>query len=406
MNKMTPTNHPEPDLAYCAAPLAAYACRPEESRGRVHTEPESRHRNAFQRDRDRIIHATAFRRLKDKAQVFTGSEGDHYRTRLTHTLEVAQVARTLSRALYLHEDLAESIALAHDLGHPPFAHRGEDALAALMADYGGFAHNDQTVRVLTKLEERYPEWPGLNLCFETLEGLVKHNGPALQAGEGVDALPYTVRELVAQTDFRLYDHATLEAQVVDLADDIAYHVHDVEDGLRAGFFTLDELAKLTIFADIIPRLRRTYADRPDKVIVFAILREHMGAMIDDVLLASRAEIAGARPQNVDDVRAQSKRLIIFSPAMWTRLHELRAFLFERMYAHPELKKLAAHAARVIGDLFNHFMSHPDDLPADWRTRLQPQDDRSAQARLIADYIAGMTDGYARQECARWTGSSI
>jgi dGTPase len=388
---------------YCAQPLAAYACRPDMSRGRIFVEPESKHRTAFQRDRDRIIHASAFRRLKYKTQVFVYFEGDHYRTRLTHTLEVAQVARTLARALYLNEDLSESIALAHDLGHSPFAHKGEDVLAELMKNYGGFAHNDQTVRVLTELEHRYAAFRGLNLTLETLEGVIKHNGPALKKGETTDQLHFTQRNVAQQADFYLYDFAHLEAQVVDLADDIAYNNHDVEDGLRAGFFTLDDLAQLPIYADVLPDVRARVAGQDDHIVVFETIREQIGAMVDDVIMTTRANLARLKPQSPDDVRHAGMRIVAFSPAMFERVKELRTFLHARMYRHYTLNRIALKVDRIIGDLFKVLLESPKLLPDPWQDKMglaAASGDKAAGARVIADYIAGMTDRYAIREHAR------
>lgn len=381
---------------YCALPLAPYACRPDRSRGRLHPEPESAHRTCFQRDRDRIIHTAAFRRLKYKTQVFVYDKGDHYRTRLTHSLEVAQIARTIARALNLNEDLAEALALAHDLGHPPFAHKGEDALAVLMAPHGGFMHNDQTVRVLTELEHRYPSFPGLNLSFETLEGLIKHNGPALAKGETIADLPFTLRQLAEKHDFLLYQNASLEAQVVDLADDIAYNNHDIEDGLRAGFFTLDELCRLSIYSKIIPDVRTALRGQPESIQVFEIIRDQIGAMVGDVITASRAQIAEAAPQDVDDVRAHPGRMIMFSPAMWSQMKELRQFFITRMYQHYTQNRFAYRVHRLVSDLFAAYMDRPDMLPTEWSARIPS----SSAPRVIADYIAGMTDRFAMAEHAR------
>lgn len=385
---------------YCALPLASYASRPDLSRGRQFPEDESKHRTAFQRDRDRIIHSSAFRRLKYKTQVFVYYEGDHYRTRLTHTLEVAQVARTIARALYLNEDLSESIALAHDLGHPPFAHKGEDVLAVYMKDYGGFAHNDQTVRVLTELEHRYAGWHGLNLSLETLEGLVKHNGPALKHGETTALLPFTLRHLSEKINFHLFDHAHLEAQVVDLADDIAYNNHDIEDGLRAGFFTMDELAELKMYRDIIPDVRKSLVGQPDHIVIFETIREQIGAMVDDVIMTTRGVLNDLNPQSPDDVRAAGKRLVIFSQPMFERVRELREFLHARMYRHYTLNRMALKVERIIGDLFTAFFERPKLLPEAWQDKVRDAgglDNDTARARVVTDYIAGMTDRYAMRE---------
>lgn len=388
---------------YCALPLAPYACRPDASRGRIYAEPESAHRTPFQRDRDRIIHSTAWRRLQYKTQVFVYYEGDHYRNRMTHSLEVAQVARTMARALYLNEDLSESIALAHDLGHPPFAHKGEDVLAELMADYGGFAHNDQTVRVLTELEHRYPHWNGLNLSYETLEGLVKHNGPALVAGEGIDKLPYTINGLSQEIDFQLYDHATLEAQVVDLSDDIAYNNHDVEDGLRAGYFTLDDLSELEIYHDIVGRVRNELKDADQSIVIYQIIREQIGVMIDDAIATTRFNLGIMKPESPNMIRQAGQQMVRFSDNMFNKLKELRRFMFARMYDPHRAEEVAEKAEAIIGDLFHRYHAHLNQLPESWAVRV-PAGDDVARARVVADYIAGMTDRYAIRDHARLFGS--
>jgi dGTPase len=396
-------DQPTQSYNYCALPLAAYACQPDQSRGRLYNEPDSTHRTPFQRDRDRIIHSTAWRRLQYKTQVFVYYEGDHYRNRMTHSLEVAQVARTMARALYLNEDLSEAIALAHDLGHSPFAHKGEDVLAELMKNYGGFAHNDQTVRVLTELEHRYPKWNGLNLSFETLEGTVKHNGPALGAGEDIDKLPHTIRELSDKIDFQLYDHAPLEAQVVDLADDIAYNNHDVEDGLRAGYFTLDDLMDLKIYDGIIRDVRQNLKNSPEPIVIYEIIREQIGSMIDDAIQTTRDHIRAMNPQSVDDVRMAGRQLVRFSPGMFEKLKELRAFMFAKVYDPHRIEEVAEKAETIIGGLFNHYMARPDQLPESWQGRMMGAD-ASQIARVVADYIAGMTDRFAMRDHTRLFGS--
>src|SRR5688572_11135703 len=288
---------------YCALPLAVYACRPDQTRGRVHDEPQSRYRTPFQRDRDRIVHASAFRRLKYKTQVFVYHEGDHYRTRLTHTLEVAQITRTLARALMVNEDLAEAIALAHDLGHTPFAHIGEEYLAKCMKPFGGFDHNDQSLRVLTTLERKYPKWNGLNLTWETLEGVVKHNGP-------MKGKPHiAVQELQKKIDLELHTFASVEAQVSALADDIAYNNHDVEDGLRARLFTLEDLEEVTLLRESLERVRSNYEDLSEHYTVQEMVREMIGAMVQDVLEESRARLQKLNPQSAQDVRKAKQQMV-------------------------------------------------------------------------------------------------
>ena len=316
-------------------PVAApYACRPEDSRGRLHAEPESPTRTPFQRDRDRIIHSAAFRRLKYKTQVFVYHEGDYYRTRLTHSLEVAQIARSISRALGLNEDLAEALALAHDLGHTPFGHAGEDAMDAAMADFGGFDHNDQTLRVLTLLERRYADFDGLNLTWEALEGVVKHNGPLL-AGAGADpaALPATIRAHATRQDLELHTYPALEAQIAALADDIAYNNHDIDDGLRAGLFAIDELRELALVGPVIAEVAGRYPDiEPDRLI-HETVRRLIDRMVNDLLAETRRRLAAARPESAADIRALDRPVAAFSDEMRAADRVLRDFLRRRMYRH-------------------------------------------------------------------------
>lgn len=385
---------PETDYNDCALPLAPYACRPDRSAGRLHDEPESRYRTAFQRDRDRIIHATAFRRLRHKTQVFVNDEGDHYRTRLTHTLEVAQVARTLARALSVNEDLTESIALAHDLGHTPFAHIGEEYLSRCMDPYGGFSHNDQSLRVLTVLERRYPRWNGLNLSWETLEGLAKHGGPV------VGDIPFTLAQIQAVTDFQLDLWPSMEAQIAGLSDDIAYNAHDVEDGLRAGLFTLDDFADVPLANDILETIRDLWPDMDDHYTTQELIREMMGAMVEDVLDETNRRISEISPQSPDDIRQAGRATVAFSDPMRDRVDDMRDFLFERMYRHYTVNRMWLKVERVITDLFNAFMTNHHLLPTEWQAHVVQAaglDDDSARARVIADYIAGMTDRYALRE---------
>ncbi|MCB9979055.1 MAG: deoxyguanosinetriphosphate triphosphohydrolase [Rhodospirillales bacterium] len=384
----------ETDYNYCALPLAPYACRPERSAGRLHDEPESRYRTAFQRDRDRIIHATAFRRLRHKTQVFVNDEGDHYRTRLTHTLEVAQVARTLARALSVNEDLTESIALAHDLGHTPFAHIGEEYLARCMDPYGGFSHNDQSLRVLTVLERRYPRWNGLNLSWETLEGLAKHGGPV------VGDIPFTLAQIQAVTDFQLDLWPSVEAQIAGLSDDIAYNAHDVEDGLRAGLFTLDDFSDVPLANDILETIRDLWPDMDAHYTTQELIREMMGAMVEDVLSETNRRISEISPQSPDDIRQAGRVTVAFSDPMRDRVDEMRDFLFERMYRHYTVNRMWLKVERVITEMFNAFMTNHHLLPTEWQAHVAGADglaDDSARARVIADYIAGMTDRYALRE---------
>lgn len=382
---------------YCATPLAPYASRPDQSRGRIHPEPESTNRSPYQRDRDRIIHSSAFRRLRSKTQVFVYHEGDHYRTRLTHTLEVAQVTRSLSRALMVNEDLAEAIALAHDLGHTPFAHIGEEYLKECMKDLDGFDHNDQSLRVLTTLERRYPKWNGLNLSWETLEGVVKHNGPVKGAP------PVTLKELQSQIDLEIDTHASLEAQVAALSDDIAYNNHDVEDGLRAGLFTLDDLEKVPMLRGIIRTVKKDLPDTEMRYLIYETIREMIGRMVEDVLAQTRENLADVNPQSADDVRYCGKQLVAFSNDMREQVDELRSFLFDRMYRHYTINRIWLKVERIVTDLFNAFTTNYRLLPDPWQRRVEDAGgmiDNIALARIVADYIAGMTDRYAIREHER------
>ncbi|HEX4097358.1 MAG TPA: deoxyguanosinetriphosphate triphosphohydrolase [Caulobacteraceae bacterium] len=373
---------------------AAYAENPATSRGRKVAEAESATRTPFARDRDRIIHATAFRRLKEKTQVFVAHEGDHFRTRLTHSLEVAQIARSLATALGLDADLAETIALAHDLGHPPFGHAGEDELQVQMAGFGGFDHNVQTFRVVTKLERRYPRFEGLNLTWETLEGIIKHNGPV------TDKLARpswsAIAEFDAQYDLRLGGWASAEAQVAALADDIAYNNHDVDDGVQAGLFNLDELRGIPLIG---PHVASAVADYPDVevgILRLEAVRRMIGAMVVDVLAETRRRAAADRVGSPEDVRELDHALVAFSREMVEDLSALRAFLMERMYRHWKVNRTRSQARRMLGEMFQLFVAEPDVLPAEWYARTQGRDAAGA-ARVVCDYIAGMTDRYAIQE---------
>lgn len=383
---------------YCALPLAPYACKPEESRGRVHAEPDSLTRTPYQRDRDRIIHASAFRRLKYKTQVFVYHEGDHYRTRLSHTLEVAQIARSIARALWVNEDLTEAIALAHDLGHTPFAHIGEEYLQECMKPFGGFEHNDQSLRILTKLERKYPGWPGLNLSWETLEGVVKHNGPVRRP-----VLPATLKEVQLQIDLRLDTYASLEAQVAAISDDIAYNNHDVEDGLRAGMFTLSDLEALELLRPIIRKARQDWPEVSDHYIIQETVREMIGEMVTDVLAQTRKNLERKKPKSVEDIRKAGEQMVAFSPDMFKKVEELRAFLHKKMYRHFTVNRIWLKVERLIPDLFNAFMKRYALLPDHWQERVEEAGgliDNIAQARIVCDYIAGMTDRYAIREHER------
>ena len=382
---------------YCALPLAPYACQPEQTLGRVHDEPESRHRNAFQRDRDRIIHSSAFRRLKYKTQVFVYHEGDHYRTRLTHTLEVAQITRTLARALMVNEDLAETIALAHDLGHTPFAHIGEEHLKEAMVHYGRFEHNDQSLRVLTTLERKYPQWNGLNLTWETLEGVVKHNGP-------IEGEPYiSVRELQEQMDLRLDSYASMEAQVAALSDDIAYNNHDIEDGLRAGLFSIDDLEAVPLLSSVIAQVRETYPGIEERYLVQEVKRDMIGVMVDDVLVETQRRLDCVKPESPDDIRGGGMQIVAFSAEMYENVQQLRDFLYNRMYRHYTINRIGLKVGCIVNALFQAFHKNYQLLPDNWQRRVvegEAVGDERLRARIVADYIAGMTDRYAIREHER------
>jgi dGTPase len=379
--------------------LAPYATLPWASRGRLHREAESPTRSPFQRDRDRIIHSTAFRRLKHKTQVFVYHEGDHYRTRLTHSLEVAQIARTICRTLRLDEDLGEAVALAHDLGHTPFGHAGEEALHAAMKPYGGFDHNAQTLRILTKLEERYAEFNGLNLTWETLEGAVKHNGPLLKDGRTLEELPAAIVEYCQDHDLELGGHAGAEAQVAALSDDIAYNNHDIDDGLRAGLFEVADLMELPLVGDMFEVVTQKYPGIGHARLIHEAVRRVINAMVEDVLAETRRRLEKAAPKSVADIRALGQPVVAFSPHMAATDRTVKAFLYKRMYEHWKLNRSHSKARRVVTDLFGLLFAEPNCLPPPWRERAE-QAGTQARARLVADYIAGMTDRFALDEHKR------
>jgi dGTPase len=373
-----------------AQALAAYACRAEESRGRLHPEPESATRSAFQRDRDRIVHSTAFRRLQYKTQVFVYHEGDHYRTRLTHSLEVAQIARAIARQLELNEDLAEAIALGHDLGHTPFGHAGEDALDAAMKPYGGFSHNDQTLRVLTKLEHRYAGFDGLNLTWETLEGTVKHNGPVAPPFAATLA-PYSTRH-----DLELGTFASAEAQVAALSDDIAYNNHDIDDGLRAGLFAIDDISQVKLVGPVFAEVDRAYPGVEDARLIHEANRRLIDRMVGDVVAESKKRLGESGAKNPTAIRGLGHAVIGFSPAMRERERELRDFLYQRMYRHYRVNRMASKARRIVKELFDLFLAEPQCLPTEWQAQAKGAGTPET-ARVVADYIAGMTDRFAQDE---------
>ena len=389
--------------------LAPYACQPEQSRGRLHPERMSSFRSPFQRDRDRIIHSSAFRRLKHKTQVFVEHEGDYYRTRLTHSIEVAQVARTISGVLGLNTDLAEAIALAHDLGHTPFGHTGEDALGLLMQPYGGFDHNAQALRIVTRLERHYADFDGLNLTWEALEGIAKHNGPV--TGPNADKkhegpLPYALAEVNAAWDLELHTHASAEAQVAAIADDVAYSHHDLHDGLRSGLFTEDDLMELPVTGPAFEEVDRLYPGLEKMRRRHEALRRVFGRMVEDVIAVAQNRLTAAQPKSVDDIRHLGTTVIRFSKPLYQELKAIRSFLFHRMYRAPSVMVERARVTRMVNDLFPLFLSQPALLPAEWRSDIEAAQDEVTLARIVADYVAGMTDRFAIQEHARLIGDQV
>ena len=376
--------------------LAPFAAHGSASRGRLHREAESATRSPFQRDRDRIIHSTAFRRLEYKTQVFVYHEGDHYRTRLTHSLEVAQIARSLARALKLDEDLAEACALAHDLGHPPFGHAGEAVLDEMMAEWGGFDHNAQTLRIVTMLERRYAGFDGLNLTFETLEGLAKHNGPLAAENDGAVLKAVEEAGIAGRIDRRLWP--PLEAQLAAIADDIAYTAHDIDDGLRAGLFALEALEDLALAAGPLADVR-ALAPASRTIAVHELVRRVIDALVRDLLAETAARIAAAGVRDLEDVRRAGGPLVGFSAAMREALEESRAFLMRHMYRHRYVIRGLIKAKKVVRSLFELYIAEPHCLPAEWEARCDgPR--TATTARVVADFIAGMTDRYAIREYRR------
>lgn len=378
---------------------AVFACKPDQTRGRLFDEEESTFRSAFQRDRDRIIHASSFRRLKHKTQVFIEHEGDYFRTRLTHSIEVAQVARTIAGVLGLNLALAEAVALAHDLGHTPFGHTGEDALGALMAPYGGFDHNAQAIRIVTSLERHYAEFDGLNLTWETLEGIAKHNGPV------TGAVPWALAAYNARHDLELHSHASAEAQVAALADDIAYNHHDLHDGLRAELFSTDELAELPILDACFAEVDQKYPGLNYYRRRHEALRRFFGVLVENVITMARANLDEIAPRSARDIRGAGRPMIQFSDALWRDLKVIRAFLFARMYRAPSVVEMRNVVTRQVNELFPLFMARPDLLPKQWRKDVAEAADETALARIVSDYIAGMTDRFAMQEHSRLIGTA-
>jgi dGTPase len=379
--------------------LAPFACHPEHSRGRLWPERVSTFRSPFQRDRDRIIHSSAFRRLKHKTQVFVEHEGDYYRTRLTHTIEVAQVARTIAGVLALNTDLAEAVALAHDLGHTPFGHTGEEAMEALMAPYGGFDHNAQALRIVTRLERHYAEFDGLNLTWEALEGIAKHNGPV------APPFPYALAEANGEWDLDLGSYASAEAQVAAIADDVAYSHHDLHDGLRSGLFTEDDLTDLPVTGPAFAEVDALYPGLDPMRRRHEALRRVFGRMVEDVIAVARNRLEAAQPRSVDDIRHLGATVIRFSKPLYQDLKAIRSFLFHRMYRAPSVMAERAKVTRVINDLFPLYLANPSLLPAQWQPEAAAAAGETALARMVADYVAGMTDRFALAEHARLCASS-
>jgi len=375
---------------------APFACDPARSRGRYYPQAESAMRTPFQRDRDRIIHSSAFRRLKEKTQVFVAHEGDYYRTRLTHSLEVAQIARTLARALRVDEDLAEAVALAHDLGHPPFGHSGEDGLAGAMEGFGGFDHNAQTLRVVTHLEQRYPDYDGLNLAWETLEGVIKHNGPLIGPAQDEDDLPWAIRAYEGWRELELGAFTSIEAQIAALSDDIAYNNHDIDDGLRSGLLTIEQLAPLPLVGEVFRRCRERHPDISRDVLIHEAVRELIGLMVADVLEETKRRIAAHGIEREADVRRASEPMVAFSEDMTESLAALRRFLYANMYLHYKVKRMKEKGKRIVRDLFAAFLDDPALLPTEFPPLTEAAGTEKT-ARTVCDYIAGMTDRFAVAE---------
>jgi dGTPase len=388
-----------------AAPRALYACDPDSSRGRLFAEPSSKTRSPFRRDCDRVIHSTAFRRLKHKTQVFVFHEGDHYRTRLTHSLEVAQIARALARQLGLDEDLTETLALAHDLGHPPFGHAGERALDKCLKAHGGFDHNAQALRVVTSLEHRYPEFDGLNLTWESLEGIVKHNGPLAERGgvpaghKGEGGIPVGICDFNQKFDLELWSYASLEAQVAAFADDIAYDAHDIDDGLRAGLFGVDDLKVMPLTEAIIKEIDRHYPSLDDARRGAELVRELISYMIGAVMAGATRRLSAAKPQSAHDVRHHHQPLVAFPPQVAQEEAGIKAFLKQHMYRHTRVMRVMDEAEAILFDLFARYQASPGDLPAEWveGTERETEDERISR---IGNFIAGMTDRFALMEHQR------
>ncbi|TCM57312.1 dGTPase [Rhizobium sp. PP-F2F-G48] len=383
-------------LGFGTGQRAIFASDPWTSRGRLYPEGTSTTRSDFQRDRDRIVHTTAFRRLKHKTQVFIAADGDHYRTRLTHTIEVAQIARALARAMRLDEDLAEGVALVHDFGHTPFGHTGEDALQEVLAAYGGFDHNAQSLRIVTKLERRYAEFDGLNLTWESLEGLVKHNGPL--TGPSADprhpVVPQPILDYCALYDLELGTFASLEAQVAAIADDIAYNTHDIDDGLRSGYLTFDMLEEIPFLAGLMQEVRAKYPGLEAARFTHEIMRRQITAMVEDVIGVAQENLRDLRPESATDVRNAGRVVATFSPAMAETDRQIKRMLMTRIYRHTDVMRVRENAARIVVDLYHAFMAEPREMQTHYWIDQIAGLAEPAKARHVADYIAGMTDTYA------------
>ncbi len=392
------------------AELAPYAAHPQESRGRLYNEAPCPTRNVYQRDRDRIVHSTAFRRLIHKTQVFLYHEGDHYRTRLTHSLEVAQIGRTLARVLCLNEDLVEAISLAHDLGHTPFGHSGEDALNEAMATVGGFDHNAQSLRIVTFLEHRYASFRGMNLSWETLEGIVKHNGPLIDrngaplARYAENGLPLAIRAYMQVQDLRLDTQPSLEGQIAALADDIAYNNHDIDDGFRAGYIDVKELEEVPIAGRMLALVRARHGDLPDSPLVYEMNRRMIASMVQDVLAETEARIANAKPSTIEDIRRYGEPLAQFSEKMAAEIADLRRFLFAKVYKNAAIVRKMTEAQRVLRELYDYFAEHPEDMNLETGRKAEIADPIARQ-RAVGDFVAGMTDMFALKKHAALFGAA-
>ncbi len=383
-------------LGFGSGERAVFASDPWTTRGRLFAEEGSLTRSEFQRDRDRIVHTTAFRRLKHKTQVFISPDGDHYRTRLTHTIEVAQIARALARALKLDEDLAEGVALVHDFGHTPFGHTGEDALDAVLLPYGGFDHNAQSLRIVTKLERRYAEYDGINLTWETLEGLVKHNGPLVNAeGEGVKGpVPLPILEYCELQDLEIGSYASLEAQMAAIADDIAYNTHDIDDGLRAGYLSFEMLEEVPFLSKLMAEVRAKYPVLDKERFANEIMRRQITHMVEDVIGVAQQNLSRLKPKSAADIRAADFTVATFSPEMAETDKQIKKLLFAHIYRHPEIMRIRAGATQIVTDLFHRYMEVPAEMQSHYWVDSISGMSKAAKARHVGDYLAGMTDSYA------------